>query len=444
MYYNVDGKWNKRRIAMNASIVSRSPNSITLQVQIPLHGSMLAMEEAILHGSNQIGSLATQEALGMFDTDGNPIQIGEVKMTSKGPVPKEYQTPFGAVTLSRHVYQTSDGGRTYCPLDDKARIIVSSTPRFAKVVSHKYADLGSSGVCTDLEISQGRLVARSFVQNVSEAVGSIILAREESWTYSTPIPKDTKIDVVTIGVDGTCAHMCDDGWRETMVGSISLYSKGERIHTTYIGAVPEYGKATFYERMEREIEHVKASLPDAIYVGIADGANGNWEFLKKHTTHQTLDFYHATEYLTKTADGAFLRQPKARKAWLDSACHRLKHNKTGPPALIREMMAFLAEARTEEAQEKIGASLTYFKNQKKRMSYADNVIRGIPIGSGVTEAACKTIVKQRLCCSGMKWKERGASIVLALRCLSHTEGRWPQLWGKIQQYGVPEVEWVHQ
>ncbi len=41
-----------------------------------------------------------------------------------------------------------------------------------------------------------------------------------------------------------------------------------------------------------------------------------------------------------------------------------------------------------------------------------------PIGSGVTEAACKVIVKQRLCCSGMKWKESGAAAVLSLRCLT--------------------------
>jgi hypothetical protein len=41
-----------------------------------------------------------------------------------------------------------------------------------------------------------------------------------------------------------------------------------------------------------------------------------------------------------------------------------------------------------------------------------------PIGSGVTEAACKVIVKQRLCGSGMKWTEDGASVVLSLRALS--------------------------
>ena len=426
---------------MNASVVSRTPSSITVQVEISLHGSMLSMEDAILEATNQVGTVATGEALERFDTDGNPIRVGDVKMTSKGRVLKEYQTPFGAVSVSRHVYQTSDGGRIHCPLDSGARILTTSTPRFGKMISHKYAEFGSSRVCADMEKNHGRPIFRSFVQNLSKVIGAIALAREESWTYETPIPKGEKIDTVAIGVDGTCAHMCEDGWRETMVGSLSLYSGGERIHTTYIGAVPEHGKATFYERMEREIGHLKSSLPEAIYVGIADGAKGNWEFLKKHTSHQTLDFYHATEYLTKVADSAFPRKPVDRKAWLDDACHRLKHNVTGPNALLKEMKTFLVKAHVKESQEKIEASLEYFTNQKHRMTYANNLEKGIPIGSGVTEAACKTIVKQRLCCSGMKWMERGASIVLALRCLSYTNSRWDQFWAKITQYGVPEVEW---
>ena len=64
--------------------------------------------------------------------------------------------------------------------------------------------------------------------------------------------------------------------------------------------------------------------------------------------------------------------------------------------------------------------------------------QALPIGSGVTEAACKTLVKQRLCSSGMKWKDRGARVVLSLRSLVLTEGRWEQFWNKVGHYGIPE------
>ena len=55
----------------------------------------------------------------------------------------------------------------------------------------------------------------------------------------------------------------------------------------------------------------------------------------------------------------------------------------------------------------------------------------------MTEAACKTLIKQRLCCSGMRWKEKGASIILSLRALILTSTRWDQFWNKLNQYGFP-------
>jgi hypothetical protein len=71
------------------------------------------------------------------------------------------------------------------------------------------------------------------------------------------------------------------------------------------------------------------------------------------------------------------------------------------------------------------------------MRYARYRENGMPIGSGVTEAACKTLVKQRLCCSGMRWAPEGAQIILNLRALVLTKSRWEQFWQKINQYGVP-------
>ena len=47
---------------------------------------------------------------------------------------------------------------------------------------------------------------------------------------------------VALSLDGTCTLTCEDGWRETMVGTISFYDRdGERQHTIYLAATPEYG-----------------------------------------------------------------------------------------------------------------------------------------------------------------------------------------------------------
>ena len=297
---------------MSAAIVARSETSFTVQVEIPYGSSMLDFEEAIQDRLNQAGVVATQEALQQFDTDGSPITIGAVKLTSKGPLPKEYQTPYGVATVARHVYQSPQGGKTYCPLDRDARIVVSSTPRFAKMIAHKYAEFGSGRVIIDLEENHGRKVARSFVQNVADAVAAVALAKEEAWDYALP-EMEQPVTTITLGLDGTCLLMCEDGWRETMVGTIGFYDKaGERQHTIYMAATPEYGKATFLDRMEREIERVKAAYPQARYVGIADGAKGNWDFLGRHTEVQVVDFWHAAEYLGKAAAVLYRGQPATR------------------------------------------------------------------------------------------------------------------------------------
>jgi hypothetical protein len=83
---------------------------------------------------------------------------------------------------------------------------------------------------------------------------------------------------------------------------------------------------------------------------------------------------------------------------------------------------------------KVDAAISYFTNQGGRMAYAKFRSQNLPIGSGITEAACKTIIKQRFCGSGMKWKDKGAATVLSLRCLDKSN-YWNQFWDKISQYG---------
>ena len=152
---------------MNATIIARTPTSFTLQVEVPYNDSMLNFEETLQDRLNDAGVVATAEGLRQFDTDGSPITVGPVKLTTKGPVEKDYQTPYGVATVARHVYQGPQGGPTYCPLDRDARIVVSSTPRFAKMVSHKYAESSSTRVREDLQQNHGRSISRGLARALS-------------------------------------------------------------------------------------------------------------------------------------------------------------------------------------------------------------------------------------------------------------------------------------
>jgi hypothetical protein len=122
---------------------------------------------------------------------------------------------------------------------------------------------------------------------------------------------------------------------------------------------------------------------------------------------------------------------------LTARCHTLKHDPAAAAQLLGEMETLRDKRLAPPVCEKLEAAVTYFRNHQHQMNYAHYQAQNWPIGSGVTEAACKTLVKQRLCNSGMRWKEAGARVVLSLRALVLTEGRWSQFWHKISQYGLP-------
>jgi len=423
---------------MSSTIIKSDAKSITIQVTIPVPEGktgmgMLEREELIQQGVNQAGLLATEYALSQFDADGSPITVEGKKHTSKGTVSKSYQTPYGEIVLCRHVYQTNAGGCTFCPLDNDARIITSATPKLARMVSSKYSESAAIQVQKDLEDNHGRHLSKHYIQSLSQSIGSLI-SEKKNWNYKIEVSQD-QVSTVGVSLDGTCMLLCNDGWRQAMVGSISLYdSQEERLYTRYTALPPEYGKEQFYRAFGQEIKRIGKLYPSACYVGLADGAPDNWTFLQSYVDQQILDFFHASEYLSKASKAAFKRVFEANK-WLEDSCHTLKNGEGGARFVLKELESLLKKRMTDAKRKIVESAITYFTNHLHQMDYFKYQQNKYPIGSGVIEAACKVIIKQRLCNSGMKWTDNGARTVLAVRCFNKSDGMWEQFWNKINRYG---------
>jgi hypothetical protein len=72
------------------------------------------------------------------------------------------------------------------------------------------------------------------------------------------------------------------------------------------------------------------------------------------------------------------------------------------------------------------------------MDYAGARRRGLPIGSGVTEAACKTVFSQRFKRSGMRWGGESGQVIVDLRVL-HLSGIWQEVFQKeLASRALPE------
>jgi|CXWL01.1.fsa_nt_gi hypothetical protein len=174
-------------------------------------------------------------------------------------------------------------------------------------------------------------------------------------------------------------------------------------------------KATLCQQLQAECQAILAVRPQLKLVRLADGAKDNWRFLEtlevglaanQIEAWNIVDFYHACDHLQHALDliwGEFAPKGKAEFARLKTV---FKEMEGGVETVIETLRYRLRRARGRNRQN-LRKELTYFRNQRHRVAYATYLREHLPIASGVVEAACKTLVTQRLKQSGMRWSACG-------------------------------------
>jgi hypothetical protein len=220
-------------------------------------------------------------------------------------------------------------------------------------------------------------------------------------------------------------------------GTVVLYdTEGERLKTVRYGRMPESKKITLQHQLAAEVAQIVKQRPHLIRVHLADGAKDNWRLMAElesaitHTTLQTwieiVDFYHACDHLKNACDAAWGESTPRGKAEFERLRVLLKEADDGAEQVIRVLKYQCSRARGNK-HTRLDAELTYFRNQRRRMHYAEYIRKKLPIASGVMEASCKTLVTQRLKRSGMAWTPSGGQAILTLRSLIQSD-RWQPAW----------------
>jgi hypothetical protein len=83
--------------------------------------------------------------------------------------------------------------------------------------------------------------------------------------------------------------------------------------------------------------------------------------------------------------------------------------------------------------------LRFIRNNKDRMRYVTLRRAGLPVGSGVTESTCKTVIGHRAKGAGQRWREAGLRGVVTLRAL-HQSDRLPRFWSHLAAGYTASVE----
>jgi len=405
-----------------------------------------------------------QAYLEAHDTSQPTIQVeGEVyrwKMVS----PKEFLTPGGPMVLGRNLYQADSGGKCYVPLDmawgmvgEFATVEVREavlfataqlTPREVEALLEKCASFHPSAAAIHAMVQEMGQWLEEHPQLPDE-----IRAAEEA-------PEGTRVLVASL--DGVNVLLAEPGakrgrpaerpqkeeepqesptcYKNAMVGSVSWYGEvpegevcPERLVSRYVARMPESGAKTFKAQFERELADAEAHLEQGVKkLLLCDGARSLWNYADDTPLYngyeKLVDFYHTTEHLSKAAEALFGKGSPKGQSWYEKWRRRLQWKRHAVTGLLRSMDYYPQQRNLSERRQKaLATEQTFFDNNRDRMDYPRFRARGWPIGSGPVEAAAKTLVKARMCRSGMRWSRPGGQYVLSLRTYLKSD-RWDAMW----------------
>lgn len=403
-----------------------------------------------------LGQAALSEVLSVYNPSCDIVSVGEQTYRLKHRAPKEYQTALGPVIVERHLYvnRKKDGdGQGICPLELQTGIIEGYwTPMAAKNAMWALAHLTPQEV-EDMLLQFGKMnPSRSSLDRLPKALNQCweptTIEYHEELIANEHIPSNAvsfsvSLDGVMIGMKPEKLKIEDKQsmrteWREASCGTISFFdAKGERLSTVQYGRMPEHKKTTLKILLRKNTEAILQQRSDLKLIHLADGAQDNWTFFDEEMPlgFQLTDFYHASEYLKGAFDAAYPQNPNKSKGKFEEYKIILRDESTGIKKTLRALRHLRSQYKGNKA---IEASVTYFTNNQHRMLYAKAKSKNYPIGSGIVEAACKTLVGQRLKRAGMSWQHNGGQGILTFRSLSKSS-RFDKAWSFIEKHYKQKV-----
>lgn len=183
----------------------------------------------------------------------------------------------------------------------------------------------------------------------------------------------------------------------------------------------------FGPRCRAEAERI--GLPDvADLTVLGDGAEWIWNLAAERFAgaEQTLDVYHAAEYLADLARAACGADATAVADWRRKAQTALIAD--GWAGVCEFVHRESSEARDRPALEAAYPRVAnYLAGHQGRMKYAARLRRGASIGSGLIEGTIKQNVGRRIKQTGARWKTDHIGPLVELISLGHTE-EWESYW----------------
>jgi len=382
---------------------------------------------------------------------------------------KRLETLWGVMTVSRRVYQNASDTLTYVPLDaawgmqhEFMTIEVREAVAFscAHVTPEETHELLKKSALFHPHPTQ----IKRCVESIGELVALEPLELDARIRKEEMAPAETRI--LAASLDGVNVLLNEPGapgakrgrpaqrpgagteqaattaYRNAMVGSVSFYGSvpadeksPKRLRTRYTSHMPEELAPTFKAKFEAELADAERKAPPGVIkVLLCDGARALWNYAENTPLfdeyEKIIDYCHTLEHLSLAAEALFGKGSDAAKQWYDKYRNKLLKEDLAPRSILHSMDYYEQTRRLPKSRrDALEVQRTFFRRNQTRMTYADFRRRGLPIGSGPVEAACKTLVKTRLCRSGMRWTRKGGQRILDLRTYVKSN-RWDAFWNE--------------
>jgi hypothetical protein len=428
------GAWSRLEAFLAERQRTTQPAADLEQFEAELHARFVEAEREAL-----------EEELARWDVDVPVVEIDGVTHRKVLRCEETYLAAAGPVRVVRSLYSTrAEGEPAVCPLELQAGIVEGRwTPRAAKLASWVVAHLTPQDGEELFRRMGGMAPSKSSLDRLPKKLS-------ERWETDRPwfeasLQEAERVPVeattLAVSIDGVRVPMKDGaraakraaavaagkqtkgpaGYQDAGCATLSFYDlEGERLSTLRLARMPESKKKTLKAMLCDEVVWALDQRPDLRVVKLADGAADNWSFLQHDLPAGTegLDFYHAVEHLKAALQAAYGETHPKMHSQFQKLRHILLEEKGGVEKVIRGL-AYLRDRYPRRRQ--IDKELRYFRKHRHRMRYAEMEKQGLPIGSGVVEAACKTLVTQRMKRSGMRWRRDGGQAILTLRCLVQSD-----------------------
>ncbi len=345
-------------------------------------------------------------------------------------------TLLGPVQIPRAYYLCSTCHHGQAPADTTLQIVAGSVSAgLAEVMTLLGATQDSfAEAATILERLTLVHVCPNSIRHVTETVGTQLLTQDRTLAQRqqdvhtcaapTPLPRLPRI---YLSMDGIQVHFRQIGWGEMKVGCV--YHTTTRTHPTQPDQLiirldqPSYcahrGDSTTFAALLWQDAVRRGVLEADEVIVLGDGSAWIWSIADSQFAGATqiLDWYHASSYVWTAAQTIWPTDDVQRTQWTRTQLSALWDSR------VEDVLHELNRHR--DRGEAVTTTITYYTNQRSRMDYAAYRARGLQIGSGSIESACKQLVTSRLKGAGMIWDEAGAEAVVTVRAYLKS-GRWDE------------------